>query len=43
MSQENGAIVQRAIDAWNGDDLDAFMAELDADVEGVPDRRLRSL
>ncbi len=36
MSQENVEIVQRAIEAWNADDLDAFLAELDADVEWHP-------
>lgn len=28
--------VQRAVEAWNADDLDAFLAELDADVEWHP-------
>ena len=28
--------VQRAVEAWNRDDLDAFLAELDADVEWHP-------
>ena len=36
MSQENVEIVQRAVEAWNADDLDAFLAELDADVEWHP-------
>jgi ketosteroid isomerase-like protein len=36
MSQENVEIVQRAIAAWNADDLDAFLAELDADLEWHP-------
>ena len=36
MSQENVETVQRAIAAWNGDDLDAFLAEFDADVEWQP-------
>jgi ketosteroid isomerase-like protein len=36
MSQENVEIVQRAIQAWNGDDLDAFLAELDTEVEWRP-------
>ena len=36
MSQENVETVQRAIEAWNADDLDAFLAELDADVEWHP-------
>jgi ketosteroid isomerase-like protein len=36
MSQENVETVQRAVDAWNADDLDAFLAELDRDVEWHP-------
>ena len=36
MSQENVEAVQRAVEAWNADDLDAFLAELDADVEWQP-------
>ena len=36
MSQENLESVQRVIEAWNADDLDAFLAELDADVEWHP-------
>ena len=36
MSQENVETVQRAVAAWNADDLDAFLAELDADVEWQP-------
>ena len=36
MSEENVETVQRAIDAWNADDLDAFLAELHADVEWQP-------
>jgi ketosteroid isomerase-like protein len=36
MSRENVEAVQRAVDAWNADDLDAFLAELDADVEWQP-------
>ena len=36
MSQGNVEAVQRAIEAWNADDLDAFLAELDADVEWHP-------
>ena len=36
MSQENVEAVQRAIEAWNADDLDGFLAELDADVEWHP-------
>jgi ketosteroid isomerase-like protein len=36
MSRENVETVQRAIDAWNADDLNAFLAELDPDVEWHP-------
>ena len=36
MSRENVETVQRAVEAWNADDLDAFLAELDADVEWHP-------
>ena len=36
MSQENVETVQRAVAAWNADDLDAVLAELDADVEWHP-------
>ncbi|HEX2231790.1 MAG TPA: nuclear transport factor 2 family protein [Thermoleophilaceae bacterium] len=36
MSRENVEGVQRAIEAWNADDLDAFLAELDADIEWHP-------
>ena len=36
MSRENMESVGRAVEAWNGDDLDAFLAELDADVEWHP-------
>jgi len=36
MSQEHVEAVQRAAEAWNADDLDAFLAELDADVEWHP-------
>jgi ketosteroid isomerase-like protein len=36
MSQENVETVQRAVEAWNADNLDAFLAELDADVEWHP-------
>jgi ketosteroid isomerase-like protein len=36
VSQENVETVRRAIHAWNADDLDAFLAELDADVEWQP-------
>ena len=33
MSQENVETVQRATAAWNSDDLDAFLAEIHADIE----------
>jgi ketosteroid isomerase-like protein len=36
MSQENVETAQRVIEAWNADDLDAFLAELDPDVEWHP-------
>jgi ketosteroid isomerase-like protein len=36
MSQENVETVQRAVAAWNADDLDACLAELDPDVEWHP-------
>ena len=36
MSQENVETVQRAIEAWNADDLDGFLATLDAEVEWHP-------
>src|SRR5918999_200360 len=36
MSQENVETVRRAIAAWNADDLDGFLAELDAGVEWHP-------
>ena len=36
MSRENVQTVQRAVDAWNADDLDAFLSELDTDVEWHP-------
>ena len=36
MSQENVEIVQRAVEAWNADDLEAFLAELDAHVVWHP-------
>ena len=32
MSQENVEIARRTFDAWNRDDLDAFLAELDPEV-----------
>jgi ketosteroid isomerase-like protein len=36
MSQENVEAVKRGVEAWNADDLDAFLADLDADVEWHP-------
>jgi ketosteroid isomerase-like protein len=36
MSRENVETVQRAVEAWNADDLGAFLAQLDADVEWNP-------
>lgn len=36
MSRENLETVQRALEAWNADDLDAFLAELDPEVEWYP-------
>jgi ketosteroid isomerase-like protein len=36
MSQENVETVRRAIAAWNADNLDAALAELDPDVEWHP-------
>ena len=36
MSHENVGTVQRAVEAWNADDLDAFLAEFDADFEWHP-------
>jgi ketosteroid isomerase-like protein len=36
MSQENVETVRRAHVAWNTDDLDAFLAELDPEVEWHP-------
>ena len=36
MSQENVETVQRAVEAWNADDLDAYLAELVADIEWHP-------
>jgi ketosteroid isomerase-like protein len=36
MSRENVETVQRAIEAWNADDLDAFLGVLDAEVEWHP-------
>jgi ketosteroid isomerase-like protein len=36
MSQENVEAVRRLAEAWNADDLDSFLAELDGDVEWHP-------
>jgi ketosteroid isomerase-like protein len=36
MSKENVGTVKRTIEAWNADDLDAFLAELDPAVEWHP-------
>jgi len=36
MSQENVEAVQRVAEAWNADDLESFLAELDADIEWYP-------
>ena len=36
MSEENVETVRRVIEAWNTDDLDAFLAELDTDVHWHP-------
>jgi ketosteroid isomerase-like protein len=36
MSQENVETVRRGLEAWNADDLDAFLAELDPDMERHP-------
>ena len=36
MSQENVEAVRRAVEAWNADDLGAFLAELDPEVEWHP-------
>jgi ketosteroid isomerase-like protein len=36
MSQENVETVWRALEAWNTDDFDAFLAELDPEVEVHP-------
>ena len=36
MSQENVETVRRALAAWNADNLDAFLAELDPEVEWHP-------
>jgi ketosteroid isomerase-like protein len=36
MSQENAEVVMRVAEAWNRDDLDAFIDLLDPDVEWYP-------
>ena len=36
MSEENVETVKRTLEAWNADDLDAFLAELDPDLEWHP-------
>ena len=36
MSEENVEAVRRGVQAWNADDLDAFLAELDPEVEWHP-------
>jgi ketosteroid isomerase-like protein len=36
MSQENVELVRRGFDAFNRRDLDAYMALMDPDVEGIP-------
>jgi ketosteroid isomerase-like protein len=36
MSQENVEAVRRGLEAWNADDLDAFLAELDPECEVHP-------
>jgi ketosteroid isomerase-like protein len=36
MSQENVETVERAVEAWKADDLDAFLAELHPEVEWHP-------
>jgi ketosteroid isomerase-like protein len=36
MSEENVETVRRGLEAWNTDDLDAFLAELHPDVEWHP-------
>jgi ketosteroid isomerase-like protein len=36
MSKENVEVARRAHQAWNDDDLDAFLAELDPEVEWHP-------
>ena len=36
MSEENVETVRRALEAWNADDLDGFLAELDPELEWHP-------
>jgi ketosteroid isomerase-like protein len=36
MSQENVETIQRLVAAWIADDLDAYLAELDAEIEWYP-------
>jgi ketosteroid isomerase-like protein len=33
MSQENVELVRRALEAWNGDDLDGFLSQLHPECE----------
>jgi ketosteroid isomerase-like protein len=33
MSEENVEVARRAMDAWDRDNLEAFLAELDPDIE----------
>jgi ketosteroid isomerase-like protein len=36
MSEENIESIKRLVEAWNTDDLDAYLAELDAEIEWHP-------
>ena len=36
MSEENVEAVRRVVEAWNADDLDAYLADLDPEVEWHP-------
>jgi ketosteroid isomerase-like protein len=36
MSEENVEVARRGVEAWNADDLDAFLADLDPEVEWHP-------
>jgi ketosteroid isomerase-like protein len=36
MSQENVETVRRLVEAWNADDLEAYLGELDAEIEWYP-------